>query len=76
MAIVEVPGDFEITMSVLSLSVVDCLLEFVFAVFWGFCLGQMSCKSILKLQVVIISLGAFQVFCEARVNTRSPLIII
>ena len=33
----------------------------------------MSCKSFVKLQVVIISLDAFQVFCEARVNTWSPL---
>ena len=45
----------------------------MYAVFWDFCLEQMSCKSFLKLQVVIISLDAFQVFCEARVNTRSPL---
>ena len=47
-----------------------CLLldpEFVhvYAVFWDFCLEQMSCKSFLKLQVVIISLDAFQVFGEA-----------
>ena len=57
--------------------VVHCLLEFVhvYAVFWDFCLEKMSCKSFLKLQVVIISLDAFQVFCEARVNTRSPLSI-
>ena len=45
---------------------------YMYAVFWDFCLEQMSCKSFLKLQVVIISLDAFQVFCEARVNTRSP----
>ena len=32
----------------------------------------MSCKPFLKSQVGIISLGAFQVFCEARANTRSP----
>ena len=38
----------------------------------NFSLGQMSCKSFLKSQVGIISLGAFQVFCEARANTRSP----
>ena len=58
-----------------TLFAVHCLLEFVhvYAVFWDFCLEQMSCKSFLKLQVVIISLDAFQVFCEARVNTRSPL---
>ena len=41
----------------------------MYAVFWDFCLEQMSCKSFLKLQVVIISLAAFQVFCEATVNT-------
>ena len=45
----------------------------MYVVFWDFSLEQMSCKSFLKLQVVIISLDAFQVFCEARVNTRSPL---
>ena len=45
----------------------------MYAVFWDFYFGQMSCKSFLKLQVVIISLDAFQVFCEARINTRSPL---
>ena len=56
-----------------SLFAVHCLLEFGFAVFWDFCLEQMSCKSLLKSEVVIIPLGAFQVFCEARVNTRSPL---
>ena len=33
---------------------------------------QMSCKSFLKSQVGIISLGIFQVFCEARANVRSP----
>ena len=32
---------------------------------------KMSYKSFLKSQVGIISLGAFQVFCEARANTRS-----
>ena len=32
----------------------------------NFSLGQMSCKSFLKSQAGIISLGAFQVFCEAR----------
>ena len=32
----------------------------------NFSLGQMSCKSFLKSQVGIISLGAFLVFCEAR----------
>ena len=42
----------------------------MYAVFGIF---EMSCKSFLKLQVVIISLDAFQVFFEARVNTRSPL---
>ena len=31
---------------------------------------KMSYKSFLKSQVGIISLGAFQVFCEARANTR------
>ena len=35
-------------------------------------LGQMSCKSFLKSQVGIISLGAFKVFCEARANTGNP----
>ena len=45
----------------------------MYAVFWDFCLEQMSCKSFLNLQVVIISLDAFKVFCEARVNMRSPL---
>ena len=45
----------------------------MYAVLWDFCLEQMSCKSFLKLQVVIISLDAFQVLCEARVNTRNPL---
>ena len=58
-----------------TLFAVHCLLEFVhvYAVFWDFCLEQMSCKSFLTLQGVIISLDAFQIFCEARVNTRSPL---
>ena len=32
---------------------------------------KMSYKSFLKSQVGIISLGTFQVFCEARANTRS-----
>ena len=32
---------------------------------------EMSYESFLKSQVGIISLGAFQVFCEARANTRS-----
>ena len=32
----------------------------------------MSYKSFLKFQVGIISLGAFQAFCESRVNTKSP----
>ena len=32
----------------------------------NFSLGQMSCKSFLKSQVGIISLGTFLVFCEAR----------
>ena len=32
---------------------------------------KMSYKSFLKSQAGIISLGAFQVFCEARANTRS-----
>ena len=79
-AIVEVWGDFEpvVQYPVLEfhfVRAVHCLLEFVhvYANFWDFCLEQMSCKSFLKLQVVIISLDAFQVFCEARVNTRSPL---
>ena len=34
-------------------------------------LGQMSCKSVLKSQVGIISLGAFQVFCEATAATQA-----
>ena len=80
-AIVEVWGDFEPVVQYASAGVsctlftVHCLLEFVhvYAVFCDFCLEQMSCKSFLKLQVVIISLNAFQVFCEARVNMRSPL---
>ena len=40
----------------------------------NFSLGQMSCKSFLKSQVGIISLGAFQVFCEARATrAHDPL---
>ena len=35
------------------------------------CLAQVSCKSFLKFQVGIISLGAL--FRESRVNTKSPL---
>ena len=80
-AIVEVRGDFEPVVQYASAGVSLCSLfavcwssyVHVYAVFWDFCLEQMSCKSFLKLQVVIISLDAFQVFCEARVNTRSPL---
>ena len=76
-AIVEVPGDFEPVvqyewhMSVLSL----CLLLFaVCGSLWLLFAGTFTYdKSFLKLHVVIISLGAFQAFCEARVNTRSPL---
>ena len=80
-AIVEVRGDFEPVVQYacqcwsFTLFAVHCLQEFVhvYAAFWDFCLEQMSCKSFLNLQVVIISLDAFQVFCEAGVNTRSPL---
>ena len=40
----------------------------------NFSLGQMSCKSFLKSQVGIISLGTFQVFCEARATrAHDPL---
>ena len=81
MAVVEVRGDFEPVVQYASAGVSLCslfsvcwsLYMYVYAVFWDFCLEQMSCKSFPKLQVVIISLDTFQVFCEARVDTRSPL---
>ena len=37
-----------------------------FAGNFSLALGQLSCKLFLKSQVGIISLGVFQVFCEAR----------